>query len=150
ARVQASVLDLYDTARLRFPKANGNAIAVEELDKQLLQELGNGPVVLLTSTITSPSAKQIISEFLNKYPGSRHVQYDSISYSGLLNANQASFGIRAVPSYKFNEASVVVSLGADFLGTWINPVEYQKLYAQGRKLTQDKIEMSKHYQFESF
>src|SRR5690606_10228064 len=150
ARVQASVLDLYDTARLRFPKANGTAIAVEELDKQIMQEIGNGPVVLLTNTITSPSAKQIIKDFLNKYPGSRHIQYDAVSYSGILNANQASFGIRAIPSYKFNEASVVVSLGADFLGTWVNPVEYQKLFAQTRKLTQDRIEMSKHYQFESY
>lgn len=149
ARVQASVLDLYDTARLRFPKANGNAIAVEELDKMVLQDIGNGPVVLLTPSIFSPSTQQIINEFLAKYPGSRHVQYDSVSYSGILNANQASFGQRAIPSYQFDKASVVVSLGADFLGTWISPVEYQKGYGKGRRLTQDNIVMSKHYQFES-
>ena len=37
-------------------------------------------VVLLTSTIISPSTKQIIAEFLAKYPGSHHVQYDAVSY----------------------------------------------------------------------
>src|SRR5690606_20474057 len=118
ARAQAAVLDLYDTARLRFPKANGSAIAYEDLDKMVIQGIGSGPVVLLTSTITSPSTKQLISEFLGKYPGSRHVQYDSISYSGLLTANEQSFGNRSIPSYRFGAANVVVSLGADFLGTW--------------------------------
>ena len=35
ARVQASVLDLYDTSRQRFPMANGSAVSWEQLDKQL-------------------------------------------------------------------------------------------------------------------
>ena len=93
ARVQASVLDLYDTSRQRFPMANGSVVSWEQLDKSVSAALGGaGSVVLLTSTVTSPSAKQIIREFLAKYPGSRHVQYDAISYSGLLLANEASYG----------------------------------------------------------
>jgi len=93
ARVQASVLDLYDTARLRYPVANGNAISMENADKMLMQSLaglGSAPLVLLTSTVTSPTSKQVISEFLAKYPGSRHVQYDAISYRGMPPANEAS------------------------------------------------------------
>ncbi len=35
AKVQASVPDLYDTSRQRFPMANGSAISWEQLDKQL-------------------------------------------------------------------------------------------------------------------
>src|SRR5690606_11998252 len=65
ARVQASVLDLYDTSRQRFPVANGTAVTWEQLDKQLGDALAtSGPVVLLTGTVTSPTAKQIITEFL--------------------------------------------------------------------------------------
>ena len=52
--------------------------------------LSGAPVVLLTSTVTSPSTKQVIAEFLAKYPGSKHVQYDAVSYSGMLLANEAS------------------------------------------------------------
>ncbi len=150
ARVQASVLDLYDTARLRFPYANGTeANSLEAFDKMVGEALSGSTVALLTPTITSPTTKQIIAEFLAKYPGSRHVQYDGISYSGMLTANEATYGKRAIPSYNFGKAKVVVSLGADFLGTWVNPVEYQKGYSSLRKINEKNPEMSKHYQFES-
>ena len=150
ARVQASVLDLYDTSRLRFPMQGGKEVSTfEALDKMVMQEL-SGPAVLLTGTLNSPTTKQVIAEFLAKYPGSRHVQYDAVSYSGMLLANEASYGRRAIPSYQFGNAKVIVSLGADFLGSWLNAVEYRKGYTVGRKVDQNKPEMSKHYQFESF
>ncbi|MDX2047900.1 MAG: TAT-variant-translocated molybdopterin oxidoreductase, partial [Chitinophagaceae bacterium] len=153
ARVQASVLNLYDTARLRYPMANGKESptfdAFDKMVADAMNSLGGLPVVLLTSTITSPTTKQIIKEFLDKYPGSRHVQYDALSASGMLLANQACYGKRAIPSYHFENAKVIVSIGADFLGTWLSPVEYARQYATGRKINQQNPAMSKHIQFES-
>ena len=108
-----------------------------------------GPVVLLTSTIISPSTKQIIAEFLAKYPNSKHVQTDAVSYSGMLLANEASGFGRKLPSYNFDAAKVIVSLGADFLGTWLSPVENAVGYSKGRKIDEKNPQMSKHYQFES-
>ena len=154
ARAQASVLDLYDMHRLRFPQIRkGNQfeeITYEAIDKSISDALAaaTGPVVLLTSTITSPSTKQIISEFLAKYPGSRHVTADPVSYSGMLLANEASGFGRKLPTYNFAAAKVIVSLGADFLATWLSPVENAKGYATGRKINEKNPVMSKHYQFE--
>ena len=102
--------------------------------------------VLLTSTITSITTKEIIS----KYPGLKHVQYDTDSFSGMLQANEACFGKRAIPSYNFANAKVIVSLGADFLGTWLSPVEFARQYVRKRKINEKNPEMSKHYQFENF
>jgi MoCo/4Fe-4S cofactor protein with predicted Tat translocation signal len=157
ARAQASVLDLYDMYRLPHPKrSTGNSfqeISFEQADAQIasaLAGLGGAPIVLLTSTLVSPSTSQIISEFLTKYPGSRHVQYDAVSYSGMLVANQATHGKKAIPAYQFDRAKVIVSLGADFLGTWLSPVEFARQYAQGRKIDEKNPAMSKHYQFESY
>ncbi|MGL5888719.1 MAG: TAT-variant-translocated molybdopterin oxidoreductase, partial [Bacteroidia bacterium] len=84
ARVQASVLDLYDMYRLPHPKRkSGNTFSevptFEQLDTQItaaLAGLGGAPVVLLTGTVNSPSTSQVVAEFLSRYPGSRHVQYD--------------------------------------------------------------------------
>ena len=149
SRVQASVLDLYDTSRIRYAIANGNASSFENIDRTITQALASGPVVLLTSTITSPTTKQIIQEFLAKYPGSRHVQFDAVSYSGLLLANEATYGRRAIPSYQFDAAKTIVSLGADFLGTWLSSIEYAKQYASGRRFSDQNQTLSKHYQFES-
>ncbi|GAC1440958.1 MAG: TAT-variant-translocated molybdopterin oxidoreductase [Sediminibacterium sp.] len=148
ARVQASVLDLYDTARLRFPTIDGREVTFEAIDKAVGASL-TGPVVLLTSTITSPSTKEVIGQFLAKYPGSRHVTYDAVSYSGLLLANEATYGKRAIPSYHFDNAKAIVSLGADFLGTWLSPVEFARQYATGKRINEKNPEMSKHIHFES-
>ncbi|MCW3088712.1 MAG: 4Fe-4S dicluster protein [Sediminibacterium sp.] len=148
ARVQASVLDLYDTARLRFPTIDGKEVTFEAIDKALAGAL-TGPAVLLTSSITSPSTKEIINQFITRFPGSRHVTYDAVSYSGLLLANEASHGKRAIPSYHFENAKAIVSIGADFLGTWLSPVEFARQYASGKKLDEKNPAMSKHIHFES-
>ena len=109
--------------------ANGKEATFEAIDKMIadaLTAIAGKPLVLLTSTITSPTTLQIITEFLAKYPGSKHVQYDAVSYSGMLLANKASYGKKAIPSYHFENAKVIVSLGADFLGTWLSPVVFCK------------------------
>jgi len=152
AKVQGAVLSLYDTARLRYPTINGTETTWAELDKQVtaaLNGLGGRPVVVLSSTILSPSTKKLIGEFLSKYPGSRHVTYDAVSYSGMLLANEAAYGKRALPSYHFEHAKVIVSLAADFLGTWLNPAEFNRQYGSTRKINEKNPEMSKHFQFES-
>ncbi len=154
ARVQASVLDLYDTARLRYPfiTRKQNEVTFEAIDKAITSDLaglGGAPVVLLTSTINSPTSLEVIRQFTEKFPGSRHVQYDGVSCSGMLLANEASYGKRAIPSYRFDKAKVIVSLGADFLGTWISPIEFANQYSLGRKIKETNPDMSKHIQFES-
>jgi molybdopterin-containing oxidoreductase family iron-sulfur binding subunit len=152
AHVQASVLDLYDTSRLRYPMANGKEATFEVIDKMIstdLSALAGKPLVLLTSSVTSPSTSQIIGEFLGKFPGSRHVQYDAVSYSGMITANQSSYGKRAIPSYHFENAKIIVSIGADFLGTWLSPVIFNNQYAQTRRINAANPQMSKHFQFES-
>ena len=42
-----------------------------------------------------------------------------------------------------------MSLGADFLGTWLNTVEYARQYGKGRSVNPENPEMSKHIHFES-
>ena len=159
AQAQASVLDLYDTTRLRYPmqKTAGGFKEVttfDSFDKMVAEKLtavAGKPVVILTSTINSPSTLKIIGEFLAKYPGSRHVQYDAVSYSAMIQANEACYGAdkKAIPSYHFDNAKVIVSLGADFLGTWLSPVEFSAQYAKNRKIKAANPEMSRHFQFES-
>ncbi|RYY72008.1 MAG: 4Fe-4S dicluster domain-containing protein [Chitinophagaceae bacterium] len=157
AQSQASVLDLYDPTRLRHPlQKNGNdykeVTSFDSFDKMIagaVAGVAGKAIVLLTSTINSPSTLQVISEFLAKYPGSRHVQYDAVSYSGMLQANELSYGKKALPSYQFDKAKTIVSLGADFLGTWISPTEFSKQYAVNRKVTSDKPALSRHIHFES-
>ena len=154
AQAQASVLDLYDNTRLRYPMQKDGSdfkevTSFDSFDKMVGTAIAGKTVVLLTATVNSPSTQQIISEFLAKYPNSRHVEYDAISYSGMLLANEATYGKKAIPSYHFDNAKVIVSLAADFLGTWLSPVEFSKQYSTNRKVSGEKPELSRHIQFES-
>jgi len=77
------------------------------------------------------------------------VQYDAVSASGILKANELSFGKAIIPDYRFEKAKVIASFGADFLGTWLSTTEYTKGYAAGRKVLEKNDEMNRHYQFET-
>src|SRR5664279_3444871 len=78
ARVQASVLSLYDNARYTKPTMMGQELSWDEADKVIITKLGElsskgSKIVLLTPTIISPSAKEIINRFIKRYPGSSHI-----------------------------------------------------------------------------
>ena len=74
------------------------------------------------------------------------MQYDAISYNGMLEANFASFGVRALPTYHLDKADVIVSFGADFLNSWLN-VDFERQYVANRNPKIGK--MSRHFQIES-
>ncbi len=149
ARVQSSVLSLYDGARLNGPLAKGNATTWKNVDDAVSNSLSVGTNVILSSTIISPSTKAVIAEFIGKHPNSKHVTYDAISYSALIKANKNVFGKSVVSSYDFSKAKTIVGVACDFLGTWINPIEFANQYSKTRKVTRENLEMSKHYHFEA-
>jgi len=154
ARVQASVLNLYDDARLRNPRKGEVDSDWETVDREInnkLEEFSKKgqKVVLLTSTLISPTTRKLIGEFQTKYPNTDWVQYDPISYSSIRLAHKQNFGKAVIPFYQFDKANVIVSFNADFLGNWLLPVTFTKQYASKRKLTKGNIEMSRFYQYES-
>ncbi len=149
ARVQASVLNLYDKARIRFPYADGKEATFDAIDRVVKEGLAAKTGYLVTSSILSPSTKEIITQFVAKFPNVKHIVYDAISYSGMLLANEACYGKRTLPTFHFDKAKTIVSIGADFLGTWLSPVEFSKAYSKGRKISaKDTKSLSKHYHVE--
>jgi len=150
ARVQASVLSLYDEQlRLKEPRKGEENIAWVTAHNAIGMKLralreANEPVVLLTGTLASPSTDQIISEFITAYPNVKHVAYDAISESGAADAFEAMYGLRAIPNYHFDKAHAIVSFEADFLGDWHGG--FERGYAQSRN---PNDHMSYHVQFEA-
>lgn len=155
ARAQASVLSLYDTNRFATPlKKSGNgfqATSWADLDKEVKAKLAAASSIrVLTNSIASPTAQRAMADFMAKYPSAKAVAIDAVSYSAVLDANMANFGKRAIPTYKFNEADVVVSFNADFLGSWISPEKFAADYVQKRVVKDvNAPAMSRHYQVES-
>ncbi len=155
ARAQASVLDLYDINRLKNPVKNNGDYGWEQLDNFIKDELtaikaGGKNIRLITSTITSPSTLAVIADFITAFPTAKHINYDAVSYTGIIQGNQNSFGKAVLPHYSFDNADVIVSFGADFLGTWISPVEFIRQYVQTRNnKSLEAKKMSRHIHFET-
>ncbi len=154
SRAQASVLSLYDINRLKnASKLNGDKweeISWADLDNEIGSTLNtNSRIRIISSTIMSPTAKKSIRDFMTKFPNTKHVMYDAISSAALLQATQNCFGLRAIPDYRFDLAETIVSFNADFLGTWISPIEYASQYATMRVVNAEKPHMSRHFQVES-
>ena len=142
---QASILGLFDSLRLKQPLAGGKPSAWPEVDAAIRARLQpDSAVRYLSGTITSPTKQTAIDRFLAQFRDSRHVMYDALSASAILDAHQQTHGTRLLPHYRFQKAGVIVSFDADFLGTWISPVEFARDYASRRL----PPEMSWHVQFE--
>jgi MoCo/4Fe-4S cofactor protein with predicted Tat translocation signal len=155
AQAQASVLDLYDNTRVKDPMHNGSDSGWAEIDTIVKNELaaakaGGKKIRIVSSTVHSPSTAAVIADFITAYPTAKHINYDAVSYTGIIKANQNSFGKAVLPHYYFDRADVIVSFGADFLGTWISQTEFTRQYVQNRnnKSLENK-KMSRHIQFES-
>ncbi|MDO6802586.1 TAT-variant-translocated molybdopterin oxidoreductase [Wenyingzhuangia sp. 1_MG-2023] len=150
ARVNASVLSLYDSLRLRGPKVKGNTASWSDVNGKItaqLETLSNAgeKIVILTGTLASPSTDALIADFAKKYNNVSHVVYDAISESAALDAFQEVYGERALANYKLEDAKTIVSIGADFLGDWQGG-GFEAAYAAGRDVKAGKF--SRHIQFE--
>ncbi|MFN5785841.1 MAG: hypothetical protein ACK457_07705, partial [Flavobacteriia bacterium] len=110
-------------------------------------------IVLVSNTVISPSLQLATAELaasLGATPENgkfEHIQYDAVSYAGLRLANKETFGSEIIPSYDFSKAKTIVSVGADFLTSWLMPTQFATQYGLGRNPDGDW--MSKHFQFES-
>ncbi len=139
ARTQASVLSLYDGARLRGPKVSGADASWSDAmasAKKLLTEKS----VLLTSSVISPALKTAIAKL-----GLRHICVDPVSVSNRLDVYEGFTGKRGLPTIDLENASTVFAIGADFLGDW-GGQNLMAAYADRRKPSEG---MLKHIQAEA-
>lgn len=126
----ASIWDLYDPDRIKNPlKKEGNSFAAAKWD-DLIKEVAatlKGNARVLSRASFSP-AEQAARARLGKT-----VVYDPTgTLSEIVAGNRASLGSAAVPAYRFDEADLIFSIEADFLGTWLAPDLYTKQFSSRR------------------
>ena len=153
-QIIASVLGLYDSARLQNPTLKGESDSWSNIDGSIKTAIkGAKKIVLVSNTVISPSLGMAIGE-LGASVGAaenpdkfEHIQYDAVSYAGMRLAYEATFGKNIIPSHDFSKAKTIVSVGADFLSSWLMPTQFASQYGMRRNPAGEW--MSKHFQFES-
>ena len=143
-RLQASILDLYDTDRATEPKKmtrgkGGKGISWEEADLAISTKLkeiaaGSGRVRFVTAPLKSDTTKRLVTDFLGAFSAGALVEFDPHGGDTILAGQAESYGTPVVPHYRFDEADVVLTLGADFLGTDENETEYSRDWSKKRRL----------------
>src|SRR5690606_37386424 len=144
ARGQASLHGLYDPDRIPRPLARTAAgdwdpLSWDDAERRLAEQLQThrGRTVLLTGNDTGT-----FDRLADQFAGAldiRRVRWEPFAYEPLRTANRLVFGVDAVPVHDFANADIVFSFGADFLETWLSPVDYMHAwvqshaYSQGRK-----------------
>jgi molybdopterin-containing oxidoreductase family iron-sulfur binding subunit len=153
---QASVLDLYDPERSQTPMHRDGESSEQAAadwsefwaavsgDEGPFGARGRGLGVLVDST-PSPSFRRVLADFRRVYPDARIYIDDPIT------TEQRDAGAAMVGAddhtilYNLDEARVIVSLDADFLGTEGDVVRNAALFSQGRRVIENQPEMSRLY-----
>jgi len=150
SQVESSVLTLYDKQRLQSPMLNNKQSSWSEVDKYVKGKMNGSSkkTYVISNSLCSPSTTEVVNNFCKKYNG-EHVQYDSVSYNGMLDANFEHYGIRKLPYYDFSKAKIIVSFGYDFLGSSFNHNLFNKQFTEKRTVSRGNRSMSRLYTFES-
>ena len=154
AIAHAMVFNLYDSERLRQPLVGSKPSTWNEVDAQITGKLdaikkSGGKVRVLTSTIVSPTSREIIAGFLSQFADGRHIIYEAVSNAAIRQSHLRTHKTATSPVYNFEKAKLVISFGADFLGAQGSSVQSAKEYARARNLRDESREMLRHVQFES-
>jgi len=140
-RGQAALQGLYNPDRIRAPlvrDATGTLkpITWDEAEKLLADKLGalvkgkRGGRIALVSQLESGSLGRLVDEWTTALGARPPIAYEPFAYESLRAASRIAFGREAIPRYAIEEATVLLSFGADFLETWLSPVAYARAYTQ--------------------
>ncbi len=139
ARGHAALQGLYDPDRLKSPmqKENGAWRTISWEDALALAgsklseaKTGGTGVALVTDHVTG-SMKALIGEWTAGLKAT-HLAVEPFAHESLREANRRTFGTAAIPNYDFARARMILSFGADFLETWLNPTGNAKGFAAAR------------------
>jgi molybdopterin-containing oxidoreductase family iron-sulfur binding subunit len=154
ALAHGQIFGLYDPDRLRQPLIGSQPATWEQIDQQVNEKFAaikksGGKVRFLSGPTSSPTSREVIQEFLGQFSDGKHITYSAVSTDAIRQAHLRTHGVAAIPQYHFDKAKLVVSFAADFLGTWIAPVQFTRAYTKARDLRDEQREMLRHVQFES-
>jgi len=131
ARGQAAIQGLYNPDRVQHPlvrNASGTfeAIdwdgAIQRLSAAVAEARGKGIVFLSGAEVSTFG--DLVDEWMRQV-GGRRLSYEAFGFDALRAGNRLAFGTSSLPTYDFANAKYVLSFGADFLDTWLSPVEFQ-------------------------
>jgi anaerobic selenocysteine-containing dehydrogenase/Fe-S-cluster-containing dehydrogenase component len=137
ARGQAALQGLYNPDRIVTPMRRTEkglepiaAAEAESLIRQRLEKAaakGAGNVAMVTE-VTGDTLLNLFRSVLDRYNSPSLRIYEPFAFESLKYAYQQVFGSPQLPGYRLDRADMLISFGADFVETWLSPVEYARKF----------------------
>jgi MoCo/4Fe-4S cofactor protein with predicted Tat translocation signal len=141
---QASILNLYDPQRLRRPMLGARSGKMgettwDEAGAAITGHLGRASdssreIALITRTVYSPAAREVIESFRMAYPSTRLYSYDLFHEGPRQRAWHRCYGDTPLPGVRWDAADVILALESDFLGTEGRTIEQIRQFASRRDI----------------
>src|SRR6267154_2226843 len=154
AFTQATLLDLYDPDRSQHVLHRGETSGWGDFQQTFATAAkktnGGQGIYFLSETITSPSLAAQWKQVQGAYPQAKLVQWEPVNQDASRAASKAAFGGYTDAQYKLEEADVILSLDADFLGGIAHPgfLPLAAGYAERRRYEEGKT-MNRMYVVET-
>jgi molybdopterin-containing oxidoreductase family iron-sulfur binding subunit len=137
ARGQAALEDLYSPDRLDRPTRRRNGkheqVTWQEALETFRAEAGKaGGRVAVLSGLESGYQAGLLANWLEGFGPEEILLYEPVSYDAVREGNRIAFGRDEVPALDLSSCDLILSLGAEFLETWISPVEFARQFSTAR------------------
>ena len=139
-KLHSSILNLYDPERLDVPMKGARKSNWAAVDKDIKDALSAASsegkeIAVVCNSVNSPVMKQILDDLKQKYPTTKIYSYELHNNNNRRAAWKAGYGNDSPqPSIHWEEAKLILTIGADFIGREGNTVENSRLFASGRDM----------------
>ncbi len=154
ARVQASVLGLYDADRSQVVRLKGEqkswadfVTAWTELAKAHAADGGAG-LAVVSESFSSPTLARLATEFRARYPKATWATYEAVSDENRLAGLRSATGRDVDLMLRIDQASVILALDADPLLADPEMIRHVRGFAAGRRAGASGGEMNRLYAVE--
>jgi anaerobic selenocysteine-containing dehydrogenase len=137
-RGQAALQRLYHPDRLKTPlhKENGRWKAItfstarELVRRRLSRAAADGPDrVAMMTEVAGDALTSLFTSVLAHHNSRNGLSvFEPFAHESLKFAHEQLFGRAMLPGYRMDEADLLLSFGADFLESWLSPVEYGRQF----------------------
>ena len=143
---QSALQGLYSPSRAAAPvEGKGEerrGITWKEGKKQLAEKLkelqGQRDGILFIGPPRSGTFMQMMNKWLEGMGGGTYLAFDLTPVNSLRKANSIVFGKDEIPHFAIDNAEVLINFGADFLESWLNPIQLTKAYTRMHRYQEGK------------
>jgi anaerobic selenocysteine-containing dehydrogenase/Fe-S-cluster-containing dehydrogenase component len=136
-RGQSALQRIYHPDRIKTPLLKDKdswrplsfSKAIQLLKEKTLAASKKGPNrIRMLTEVVGESLLSLFSKSLHKWQSAGPLVFEPYAYESLKRANKEVFGLEGLVSYNMEDADLLISCGADFLETWLSPVEYARKF----------------------